>query len=65
MTLFGYDENGDLAFRQGPFTYDDEAIAMFEEEKARMTQSATFHLSLEKTYLAQDHRLRVYLSAAR
>jgi hypothetical protein len=65
MTLFGYDENGELAFRQGPFTFDHEAIEMFEKEKADMRHNKIFHLSLEKTYLEQSHRMRVYLSEAR
>ena len=65
MELFGYDENGKLAFRQGPFTFDIEAIEMFEAEKAEMVQNKIFHLSLEKTYLAQSDSRRVYLFAAR
>lgn len=65
MELFGYDENGELAFRQGPFTFDIEAIEMFEKEKAFMVAGGIFHLSLEKTYLPQNHRDRVYISVAR
>ncbi len=65
MELFGYDEDGKLAFRQGPFSFDIEAIAMFNEEKAQMVQNKVFHLSLEKTYLAADHRMRIAMSACR
>ena len=65
MELFGYDEDGNLAFRQGPFTFDFEAIAMFNDEKAQMAQHKVFHLSLEKTYLAADHRHRHVMSACR
>jgi len=65
MELFGYDENGSLAFRQGPFTFDIDAINMFNEEKAFMVQGGIFHLSLEKTYLAANHKQRIYMSAAR
>lgn len=65
MELFGYDEDGKLAFRQGPFSFDAEAIAMFEEEKAEMVHNKIFHLSLEKTYLPQSHRMRTYMSACR
>ena len=65
MTLFGYDENGELAFRQGPFTFTLEAIEMFEKEKADMRHNKIFHLSLENTHLEQSHRMRVYLYEAR
>ena len=65
MELFGYDENGNLAFRQGPFTFDIEAIEMFNSEKALMRDGGIFHLSLEKTYLDQSHRERVYIHASR
>lgn len=65
MELFGYDENGNLAFRQGPFTFDIEAIKMFNEEQAFMIEGGVFHLSLEKTYLAANHKERVYLHVSR
>lgn len=65
MEIFGYDENGELAFRQGPFTFDPEAYQMFEEEKALMVQCKVFHLSLERTYLPQGHRHRVATFASR
>jgi hypothetical protein len=65
MEIFAYDENGDLVMRQGPFTYDFEAVAMFEAERKEMAQNKVFHLSLEKTYLAQNHRARIHMSAVR
>jgi hypothetical protein len=65
MELFGYDENGELAFRQGPFSFDTEAHAMFEEERRAMVQHKVYHLSLEKTYLPQGHRHRVCVWASR
>jgi hypothetical protein len=65
MELFGYDENGELAFRQGPFTFDIDAIKVFYAEKDFMVEGGIFHLSLEKTYLAVNHKERVYMSAVR
>jgi hypothetical protein len=65
MTLFGYDENGELAFRQGPFTFDPEAYQQFNEEREFMVQGKIFHLSLERSYLPQNHRNRVAVHASR
>jgi hypothetical protein len=61
---FGYDENGELVFRQGPFTFDPEAYDVFQAEREVMESHKVFHLSLERTYLAQDHRNRVAAHAS-
>ena len=65
MELFGYDENGELFFRRGPFTFDTEAYTAFAEEKDFMVKGGIFHLSLERTYLPQNHRTRIAASVAR
>jgi len=65
MTLFGYNEAGELVFTSEPFEFDADAHDAFEAQKANMVINGVFHLSLERTYLPLTHRNRFEMSAAR
>lgn len=64
MILEGYDEDGKLAFKQGPFTEHLEAVAMFNGEKAQAVQHGIYCLLLINPHATRKDQ-RIYMSFAR
>jgi hypothetical protein len=64
MILEGYDEDGNLAFRQGPFTDHLEAVAMFTSEKAEAVLHKIYCLQLINPHAKRADQ-RIYMSFAR
>lgn len=59
-TLKGYDENGELAFKQGPFMDVMEALATFKRERDEAVHNKVFLLILEPEGQEARPRHRVH-----